>query len=235
MYGNNMKNFDCITASTKNKYHTINIYGVENKIYLHKTCMVEGCITICGHNNTIIIGENTHFLSVKIEIGQLERKLPISNSTLIVGDENNIVECEILMAECDSSITMGNDCMLSHGIKIWCSDTHAVLDMEGNVLNQGKFIEIGNHVWIGMDVRIMKNTKISDNSIIGVGSIVTRCFDTPNVAIGGNPAAIIKEGITWSRQSCFEYKAANGMCQDSPIYGWPEEQAKELLAQKNFG
>ncbi len=53
-------------------------------------------------------------------------------------------------------------------------------------------IFIGNNVWIGGNVIINPCVKIGDNSVIGVGSLVT--IDIPaNVVAVGNPCRILKQ------------------------------------------
>ncbi len=42
-------------------------------------------------------------------------------------------------------------------------------------------------------------------SIIGASSVVTKRFDENNIAIGGNPAKIIKRNINWSSLSPQQY------------------------------
>lgn len=71
------------------------------------------------------------------------------------------------IGESNSHIKIGDDCMFSENISIMASDTHAIVDELGNVVNVGKTIEIGNHVWVGMNSLILKNSKIMNNSIIG--------------------------------------------------------------------
>lgn len=56
----------------------------------------------------------------------------------------------------------------------------------------------GNHIWFGAKSMYMKNASISDNSVVALGSIVAGKFPS-NVLIGGNPAKIIKENISWER------------------------------------
>lgn len=46
----------------------------------------------------------------------------------------------------------------------------------------------------------MKGTKISNDSVVGTGSILTKCFTEPNVLIVGNPAQIKKREIHWERE-----------------------------------
>ena len=117
-------------------------------------------------------------------------KRDADNCSIEIGD--NIIVCgaRLFLQESGTSISIGDDCMISWGIDIWCTDVHTVTDLEGNALNYSDKIEIGRHVWIGKDVKIGKNTKISDDSIIGWGSIVTKKFEEPNVVLAGNPAKI---------------------------------------------
>ena len=57
-------------------------------------------------------------------------------------------------------------------------------------------IHIGNHVWVGVRAIILKGVTIGDGAIIAAGSVVTR--DVPaNTLVGGVPAKIIKDNISW--------------------------------------
>ena len=98
--------------------------------------------------------------------------------------------------------------MLSYDIHIWTNDGHAIYEEKTKKLLNGKksTVKIGKHCWIGNQVVLTKNAKISDNSIVGVGSIVTKSFEKPNVIIAGNPAKIIKEGVNWDGCPPNEYK-----------------------------
>ena len=58
---------------------------------------------------------------------------------------------------------------------------------------------IGKHCWIGAGTFIGKNVSIAPNNIIGAKSVATKSFDEEYTAIAGNPAKIVKRGITWGR------------------------------------
>ena len=105
---------------------------------------------------------------------------------LQIGEDNNVVD-------------IGDDCRCSYNIELNCTDHHSIFDDEGNLLNIGKNITVGNHVWICKDVRIMKNTNIPDGCIVAQGSIVTKKFEKGNCVIAGNPAKVAKENIYWDR------------------------------------
>ena len=131
---------------------------------------------------------------------------PANNCKIEIGDDVVICGARLFLQDDNTSITIGNNCMISWGIDIWCTDVHTITDLDGNAQNYGKSIKISNHVWIGKDVKIGKNTKVSDDSIIGWGSIVTRKFEETNVILAGNPAKIIKKDINWNFRDLQNYR-----------------------------
>lgn len=177
-------------------------------------------IAVFGNNNTINLGkifypvnETIGLTGLTINIGNPPEdtltpgvKREANNCSINIGD--NIIVCgtRLFLQDSDTSISIGDDCMISWGIDIWCTDVHTVTDLDGNPQNFSDKIEIGNHVWIGKDVKINKNTKISDDSIIGWGSIVTKKFNEPNVVLAGNPAKIVKRGINWNFRDLHNYQ-----------------------------
>lgn len=96
-----------------------------------------------------------------------------------------------------SSIVVEGDCLFSNTVEISTTDWHRIYDAVGHHLNPEKDVHIGRRVWIGRNVVICKGCSISDNSVVGVGSIVTKPFNEKNVVIAGNPAEIKKRGIHW--------------------------------------
>ena len=177
-------------------------------------------IAVFGNNNTINLGkifypvnETIGLTGLTINIGNPPEdtltpgvKREANNCSINIGD--NIIVCgaRLFLQDSDTSISIGDDCMISWGIDIWCTDVHTVTDLDGNPQNFSDKIEIGNHVWIGKDVKINKNTKISDDSIIGWGSIVTKKFNEPNVVLAGNPAKIVKRDINWNFRDLHNYQ-----------------------------
>ncbi|TRX15854.1 LbetaH domain-containing protein [Flavobacterium franklandianum] len=58
-------------------------------------------------------------------------------------------------------------------------------------------IVIGDNVWIGCGVKIYKGSVIPNGCIIAFDTIVKGVFEIENALIGGNPAKVIKEGVSW--------------------------------------
>lgn len=113
-----------------------------------------------------------------------------------VGNENHVSTVAIMLIR--NKLKIGSNCTFAGGIRIW-GDGHAILDNStGQVLNEPKgCITIGNHVWIGENVAITKNAGIPDDSIVGIQSVVSKKFTENHVVIAGNPAAIVKHGVSW--------------------------------------
>ena len=174
----------------------LNIHGKNNSWEGMLPKRING--QVYGNNNKIIFGENLQNFQAQIMIGTKDS--PVNDCVLIIGANSTAGNVHILLLEDNSSITIGEDCMFSENVKIWCSDTHSILDSDNKVSNIGKFVEIGNHVWIGADVKICKNTKIADNSVVGWNSVVTKKFEKSNTVIVGNPAKVVKENINWDRR-----------------------------------
>lgn len=125
---------------------------------------------------------------------------PVKNCSFEFGDSSASDLLIIGMFENDTSFSCGDDCMFSHGIIIRCSDGHAVMNSDGEIINRGKSVKIGNHVWVGQDALISKNTQIPDGCIVGARAVVTKKFEQKNCIIAGVPAKIVKEDIQWDRR-----------------------------------
>ena len=97
---------------------------------------------------------------------------------------------------CNEKITIGNDVLLGWNVTIRDSDNHKVF--RNGELKQGKEqVTIGNHVWICSCADVLKGTFISDESVVAYRALVTRKFDEQHVLIGGAPARILQDGISW--------------------------------------
>ena len=181
----------------KLKYLKVSVHGKNNKIFVHSDMSENSRISLIVFGDNNVININTkRFINADIIVGLND--VNIHNSFLLIDEDTSINGVKILMSESGSRVVIGKDCMFSSGVEMWCSDTHCVLDLNGNLLNVGKFIEIGDHVWVGKDVHFTKNTKVSNNSIVGWLSNVTSQFNEENVILAGNPAKIVKKNIKWN-------------------------------------
>jgi acetyltransferase-like isoleucine patch superfamily enzyme len=94
--------------------------------------------------------------------------------------------------DCFDSITIGNQVIISKGVTIRDSDNHSI---NGNKKISAPIV-IGDHVWVGLNVTILKGVRIGSGAVVAAGAVVTR--DVPeNSLVGGVPARILKENISW--------------------------------------
>lgn len=184
--------------------------GKNNTIKIGKVNKKGLKITICGNNNTILIGDNCRLWHLNIYLAGDNNTLiladgasflgnstvtQLSNSTVNIGKRTGIRGCNIVAK--DANITIGDNCMFSYGITIRNNDIHKIFDITTqSTLNQPRDIKIANHVWIAPNATILKGATIHDNSIIGANAVVTK--ECPqNSIMAGNPAKIVKQNINW--------------------------------------
>lgn len=92
-----------------------------------------------------------------------------------------------------STIEIGSNCVIGHGVFIVDSDFHAISPFERKekIPHSTRPVKIGNHVFIGSRAIILKGTTIEDGATIGAGSVVSG--DVPkNTVVAGNPARIVR-------------------------------------------
>ncbi len=94
---------------------------------------------------------------------------------------------------CFGHIAIGDDVIISESAMIRDSDDHQMLNQSKNITQP---IHIGNHVWIGMRATILKGVTIGDGAIVAAGSVVTSDVPAKSL-VGGVPAKIIRENISW--------------------------------------
>jgi len=165
----------------------------------------------CGSANILSIDE-----SVQIKLGKestffCKFILEKSNAVIQIGDNVYIGASNIY---CSSNIVIGNNVLISWGVKIYDHNSHSLspedriydIRLAGINIRKGvsltlnknwnnvvtEPIYIKDNVWIGMDATILKGVTIGENSIIAAGSVVTKDVE-PNTIVGGNPAKIIKK------------------------------------------
>ncbi len=160
----------------------------------------KNCSISCDKNSKVHIGSSAH------EIKSLNIAPLSQDSQIVIGNNFSTEGAEIRLSEPNTEIHIGNDCMLSYGIEIRVSDSHAIYDIKTNeILNHPKKITIGNHVWIGIRTIVLKGSEIKNNSVIGANTLISKKFDESNVVIVGNPARIVRRNINWNRKTATDF------------------------------
>ena len=107
------------------------------------------------------------------------------DSKLVIGERCGFSGVTIW---CFKSITIGNDVRVGANCFILDGDGHQGDPRAG----KNSPVVIGDNVWLGANVTVLKGVTIGENSMIGMGSVVTK--DIPaNVMAAGNPCRVIKD------------------------------------------
>lgn len=135
------------------------------------------------HDSSLIVDGN-----FSVYAGCYIRLLPNSRLILKGGFINENVQITV-----GEHIEIGEGATIGRDVVIRSYDGHYI-DIPGYKISEP--IIIGKHVWIGQGATILKGVSIGDGSIIAAGSVVTK--DVPaGCIVGGIPAKIIKENISW--------------------------------------
>ena len=206
---------------------SVTISGKNNKIIigrLSKTCRGSIKISISGDNCTVVIEEGVSVSqNVSVLMGQLHHNFgPIKNATLYIGKHTSFEQCSIILFNSNSSVEIGKKCMFAYGITIFNTDAHPIYDVNsGDIINKVGSVIVRDHCWIGAKSTILKNVELASDTIVGWGSVVSRKyysssgFSAPpsNCIIAGNPARIVRLGVTW------DSNGSNGYIQNENKYG----------------
>lgn len=88
--------------------------------------------------------------------------------------------------------------MFSSNITLFNTDAYPILDLQTQkVKNWVHGISIGNHCWLVEKSSVLKNSVIPNDCIIGYNAVVTGKLPKSHSIYAGNPARLIKSGVTW--------------------------------------
>ncbi len=142
-----------------------------------------------GRSSIIRLDENAAFVvHGKASLYYGADVIVFNGGTFEIGNSFINSDCRI---RCHESISIGNDCAISHEFSVMDSNAHA---LNGDRKTQP--VKIGNHVWIGTRVIVLSGVTIGDGAVIAAGSIVTH--DVPErTLVAGAPIKVIKENVDW--------------------------------------
>ncbi len=167
-----------------------------NTIEIMGAVRIRRCkISIKGRGNRLVLHAGVNLTNTTIEIDGHKCELSIGDGSVI--GENCYLSCR----ECDTRLTIGDDCMFSRNVRLMTSDGHDILQ-GGSRNNPAKNIVIGNHVWLADGVTILKGVHVGDGSVVGIQSLLTSSVPANTVSVG-TPAKVIKENITWRERLTF--------------------------------
>ena len=99
------------------------------------------------------------------------------------------------LLSCEKKIYIGDNALLGWNVTMLDGDGHNILK-DADKINKAKDITIDNHCWLAANVTILKGVHLLENTIVPMGSIVTKSSLFPN-CIYGATNKVIKENIDW--------------------------------------
>lgn len=171
------------------KSSRIKVIGKLNYISIKDSKLKRLRIDISGNNNIINIGEMNRITNFNIMIVGDYHEITIGNNTDILGA--NFISCGN-----NNKIILGNDNLIAGDVELRNCDGHSIIQ-NGQILNHNEPIIIGNRVWLCARTTILKGVTINDDTVVGIGSLVTKGIYPSNIILGGIPAKILKSNIRW--------------------------------------
>jgi len=123
-------------------------------------------------------------------IGRGSKIIVYKNAILELGDNFAISASSTI--SCRKHIKFGKDMQFSWDCLVMDSDTHIIMDEQGNCINPDKEIVFDDKVWIGNGCMILKGAHVPNNCVIGARSVVAGSKFDDHTIIVGNPAKSVK-------------------------------------------
>ncbi len=172
----------------------IQIKGDGNRVILEKNCMLlNSLVKISGNNNEVVLKANSYVSGAELWVEDNQCFISIGKRTF-VGHHSHLA-----CTEDGSRLIVGDDGMISSYVQIRTGDSHSILDLNGNRINNAKDIHIGDHCWLGEGSKVMKGVTLEGDDIVSTGAIVTKSYGN-NLLLGGIPAKIIKDNVKWDKE-----------------------------------
>lgn len=113
---------------------------------------------------------------------------------LTTGDNVSIGPKTLII--CHRAITFGRQNQTSWCCTLMDTDQHRLIDSLGNHCNQDRPILLGDSVWLGCHVVVTKGTQLASHTTVGAGSVLHGRYEEPHTILAGNPAQVVKKGVT---------------------------------------
>ncbi|AUZ60627.1 hexapeptide repeat family transferase [Pseudomonas sp. XWY-1] len=184
------------TASLPKTVNHKNLHMVSSWIEMESNSILELGLDIKLTKANITIGEGS-----ELRIGgmsEIRGRIIVAPGCKVIIGEGLICNGDIkIHASENSNVIIGKDCLFANP-QLLSSDMHSIFAENGERINYSRDILLGDRVWLATNALILKGAQISNDTVVGAGAVVSGRHPS-NVVIGGNPAKIIKSGITWSR------------------------------------
>jgi len=178
-----------------------NIKGLKIKNYGHNNEVIIGdfakiqnsTIIFYGNNNKILLNDRSFLINVEFYTED-------DNNEIVIGSHTSFFGNAHLAAIEGTKIIIGDNCMFAKDVHFRTGDSHSILNMQGERINESKDIIIDDHVWFGTKVTCLKGVHVSKDSIVAATTTLNKEYNVNNVIIGGVPGKIIKTDVNWAEE-----------------------------------
>jgi tetrahydrodipicolinate N-acetyltransferase len=145
---------------------------------------------------SIQLGWNARFsVQGTVQMNRGVRVFVTDGGHLEMGSRSYINDCSTLT--CFEHVKIGSGCSISWSTNILDANIHELV-IAGRPRLRSAPVLIGDRVWIGTGATILPGVSIGEHAVIAAGSVVTT--DVPGgVVVGGNPARILAEDVSWNQ------------------------------------
>lgn len=160
----------------------------DNRVVYDGTVPANIRIFFSGRGSVVKIGSNLAVNYLDIYCG--------NHGDCTIGNRSFVQGAQFYVS--GARLQLGEDCLLSHGVRVRTHDHHHIFDRETHKrVNYAKDVVIGDKVWIGQDAVLLAGSNIGDGSIVGERAVTSSAFGK-HVVVAGCPAKVIRENICWA-------------------------------------
>ena len=166
-------------------------------------------LTWRGSGSRLVFGANVELFKTTLnfnagggEIGFADETRPsgkfivAEGGRIAIGRGTRFNKMAWLQAHEGKAITVGEHCLFAD-VRVRTSDLHSIISLDdGRRLNASRDVEIEDRVWLAEKAHIYKGSRIGRGSIVGAHAVVSGQIPA-FTAIAGNPAKVIRTGVTW--------------------------------------
>lgn len=183
--------------------HRTKLHNLSGQIILHADSLRVGLVKIgfntCQmtdfrHHRTLLNLRGTLHIMGECAIGAGSSVEVSESGTLTLGDCFNLGPSSLIV--CNHQITFGDHVQTSWCCTVMDTDQHRLFDSQGQWCNPDRPVSFGHHVWLGCHVVVAKGTVLPPHTTVGAMSCPHGTYTEEHTVLAGNPAAIVRRGIT---------------------------------------
>lgn len=163
--------------------------------------MVKRQITTCGKDfRALNYGYINKAPGSEIHVGDgvsLEKGVRLSlgpGARIFIGDNTYLADYAHVLSV--KEVRIGKNCAISWHVLFMDTSSHPIAFGDEEPVTRIQPIVVEDHVWIGCRAVILKGVTIGEGAVVANNAVVTHDVP-PRCLVGGNPARVIKEGVSW--------------------------------------